>query len=128
MNFKGIEVVTNRSNISLINEEKKEELDLELSFTEEEFKEFINYLRQESAKIWKDLKVTEATDMGSDYFEYYDRKLDSNGYLNIRNKEENILVKLERPTKGESKVYQFNKRKMGAFLFDSVKIVKSNSN
>ena len=89
-------------------------------FTEEEYNEFLSYLTEVAKVSWGKLEPKEAQDMGADYAEYYDRKLDNNGYLSIKEK---ALV-LERPTVESEKLYQFNKKKMESFLYDTAKSFK----
>lgn len=89
-------------------------------FSSKDFEDLFRYLKEVSNKSWKNVESREANSFGSDYCEYYDRKLDSNGCLNII--KENTL-KVERPSSDNNKLYQFNKRKMESFLCDYEKVV-----
>ncbi|QST02844.1 hypothetical protein IMZ31_20045 (plasmid) [Pontibacillus sp. ALD_SL1] len=84
------------------------------SFSEEAFDEVKRAIQEAAEESWSGLTRKDATDLGTDYYEYYDRKYDNNGYLSL---EENAL-ELERPTTESNKLYQFNKRRMESFLYD----------
>lgn len=86
-------------------------------FDQKEFVELIHHFRLISEEAWTAFEPKVSDSLGSDYYEYYDRKLDNNGYLSLR---ENGLS-IERPMKNEKRLYQFNKRKMESFLFDAEK-------
>lgn len=88
-------------------------------FDSETFNDLLEYIEVVAKGTWDNFTPKEATSMGSDYNEYYDRKLDSNGSLSIY---ENVLV-IERPSKDSEKLYQFNKGKMESFIYDFRKIV-----
>lgn len=83
-------------------------------FTDCEFKEFIEYIQFVSNQVWKNIIPKEAQSEASDYYEYYDKELDNNGYLMIG--ENNLSI--ERPSLESNRMYQFNKRKMESFLYD----------
>lgn len=82
--------------------------------TKEEFVAFIAYMHQAANEAWTDVKPKEAFSMASDYDEYYDKKYDNNGYLNIT--ETGIWV--EAPNLSKDTLFQFNKPKIQSFLFD----------
>lgn len=123
VSIKGLVIKDNKTNVSIYEDKNKHEFDLRILFTEEEFKCFVRHLEILSSQVWKTLNIKEADNYGSDYFEYYDRVLDSNGYLRLAKTKQGIEVKLERPTRNEDKVYQFNKQKMGTFLFDCYELI-----
>lgn len=93
------------------------ELRFNFEFTTEAFMDLFAYFQTISNHSWTNIDPKEATSLGADYYEYYDRELDNNGYLSLR---ENALV-IERPTLESLKLYQFNKKKMESFLFDFAK-------
>jgi hypothetical protein len=88
-------------------------------FYPESFVELLNYIEDVSGESWANLNPQEANSCGADYYEYYDRELDNNGYLSIRDGSLNI----DRPFLSSNKLYQFNKRKMESFIYDFRKIV-----
>lgn len=90
-----------------------------LKFTSETFKELLEHIETVSNKSWSNIIPKEANSMGADYWEYYDREFDNNGYLSIRN---NVLS-IKRPWLDSNKLYQFNKRKMESFIYDFRKLV-----
>lgn len=86
-------------------------------FTEDGFNELISYLETISNESWNNVTPKEATSSGSDYWEYYDRELDNNGFLSLCKNG----LQVRKPFSTSTKLYQFNKRKMEAFLFDANK-------
>ena len=100
-------------------EGREEDYQFRFRFNEEDFKELFEYLKDISNKSWQNIVPKEANSFGSDYFEYYDRKLDNNGYLDI---ESNTLF-VKRPSSDSNKLYQFNKRKMESFLYDYERLI-----
>lgn len=111
----------NKSNIVFEIEPNQDNKHYNLSFkfTSETFNDLLKYIEVVAKNTWENFTYKEATSMGSDYAEYYDRKLDSNGCLSIY---ENVLV-IERPSKDSEKLYQFNKGKMESFIYDFRKII-----
>lgn len=109
-------IESNKNNIIFKTDIKniKDDYHLKLYFNEEVFKELIKYIGTVSNEIWKDFTPKEANSIGSDYFEYYDRKYDNNGYLSIW---EN-LFRIERPCIECPYMYKFNKRRMESFMYD----------
>lgn len=85
-----------------------------LNFPDEIFEDLIIFLQDESKKCWDNFEPKEANSFSSDYYEYYDRKLDNEGHLRIS---EHALT-IERPVQGVSRCYQFNKARMQSFMFD----------
>ncbi len=92
-----------------------------LEFTPECFDELLKHIETIANKSWGNLTPKEADSMGADYYEYYDKELDNNGYITIR---QNTLL-VERPSSESGKLYQFNKKKMESFIYDFRKIVIS---
>lgn len=101
-------VCVNRSNIQ-IHTERKDLLDYQFDLNFELFK----FLREQAVKVWKTFTPKEADSFGSDYWEFYDRNTDNNGYLEIRNE-----LKFQSPSDETTLLYQFNKRKMESFIYD----------
>lgn len=88
-------------------------------FTPEDFIELSNYIETVASKSWSNLTPKEAENMGADYWEYYDRGLDNNGYLTIK---QNVLL-IERPSLESGRLYQFNKKRMESFIYDLRKML-----
>lgn len=107
-------IIKNRSNIQLVaNELNSDELYFYYN------SDFIKELIESFTKVWKNFKPKEADSLGSDYDEYYDRKLDCNGYLNFGN---NSSLYFRAPNYSASnRLYQFNKRKAESFVYDLLK-------
>ncbi|MBE7896200.1 hypothetical protein G7L40_20140 [Paenibacillus polymyxa] len=91
------------------------------NFELKDFVELYNYIKMIANEAWANLSPKGADSLGSDYYEYYDKELDTNGYLHIR---ENTIF-IDRPALNEHKLYQFNKKKMESFIYDFEKLVKS---
>ncbi|WP_323058337.1 hypothetical protein [Limosilactobacillus reuteri] len=103
-------VKSNRSNIQ-IHTKEKEIIDYKFYL---DSTELIRYLKDQAESIWKSFTPKEADSFGSDYAEFYNRKTDSNGYLEFRN--ESLIF--ESPSKETTLLYQFNKRKLESFIYD----------
>jgi hypothetical protein len=88
--------------------------------TTEEFIEFSDYIHVVAKEVWPAHTPKQATSDGADYWEYYDRELDNNGYLNLY--KEKLCI--ERPSLDNKRIYQFNKHKMESFLYDLQNIEK----
>lgn len=58
-------------------------------------------------------KKQAADSFGADYWEFYDRNTDNNGYLEIWNE-----LKFQSPNDETTLLYQFNKRRMESFIYD----------
>ncbi|MGR6760376.1 hypothetical protein [Paenibacillus polymyxa] len=84
------------------------------NFELRDFVELYNYIKMIANEAWTNLSPKEANSLGSDYYEYYDKELDTNGYLRIG---KNTIV-IDRPALNGLKLYQFNKKKMESFIFD----------
>lgn len=83
-------------------------------FDSDTWKELTAYLEAAANDAWKNLVPKEADSEGADYYEYYDKEHDNNGYLSLHPNS----LHLERPVLEDTRLYQFNKRKMESFLFD----------
>jgi len=86
--------------------------------TLEEFAEFRDYTKEVATSIWTNLTPRIAESEGADYWEYYDRQLDNNGYINLFKDK----ICIERPSLECERLYQFNKRRMESFLYDLLHI------
>lgn len=88
--------------------------DFTYDFTEEGFQEFVDHLTEVANEAWTGVKPKEVSSFSSDYYEYYDRKYDNNGYLHITK----TGIKIEAPHLSKDTLYQFNKAKIQSFLYD----------
>lgn len=107
-------VKNNKTFVILEMEEQSDKIRFDFRFKDEVFIELINYIKELANSMWSDFMPKEATSLRTDYFEYYDRKLENNGYLSIF---ENGL-KIERPCYESLKLYQFNKGRLESFIYD----------
>jgi len=98
--------------------ESKEHI-FRLNFEADVFKELYEYIAHHARQAWSNLTPKYASSEGADYMEYYDKELDNNGGLGIR---ENYMF-LERPSLESKRLYKFNKRKMEAFLYDFEELI-----
>lgn len=94
--------------------EQSDKINFSFRFDKEIFKELVKYIEDAANEIWDDFIPKEATSLRTDYSEYYDRKLDNNGYLDIVKNGFDI----ERPTLESLKLYQFNKGRLESFIYD----------
>ncbi|MBC6308145.1 hypothetical protein HCJ66_01130 [Listeria sp. FSL L7-1582] len=93
-----------------------ESRNLDFHFTPAVFNKLLDYILVVANESWSNPSPQDANSPGSDYWEYYDKKLDNNGYLSI-----DFIgntLSLSRPVDKYNKLYQFNKRKMESFMFD----------
>lgn len=95
------------------------QLDCEFHFDKENFEELLAYLEQIAAEAWKVFNPKEVDSMGADYWEYYDKEFDNNGYASIGK----FYIKLEGPNQELTsdpiiRLYKFNKRKFESFIYD----------
>lgn len=104
-------VRVNRSNIQ-IHTERKDLLDYQFDLNVELFK----FLKEQAVKVWKTFTPKAADSFGADYWEFYDRNTDNNGYLDIEIT--NKSLRFESPSAETTLLYQFNKRKMQSFIYD----------
>ena len=84
-------------------------------FDAETFRALIQHIDESAAVSWDKLVIKEADSFGNDYWEYYSKELDNNGYLSIKP----LVLDTERPVLESLELYKFNKAKMGTFLFDA---------
>lgn len=103
-------VRTNRSNIQIHTEEKQI---LDYRFYLDSV-EILHYLKEQATKVWKSFRPKEADSFGADYWEFYDKNTDNNGYLEVSKE---ALV-FQSPSDETTLLYQFNKRKMESFIYD----------
>lgn len=80
--------------------------------------ELIQSLTDAGNLAWKNLNYHDVTGSGNDYYEYYDKGLDNNGYLTITK----TGLLFNRPIDDTDKVYQFNKVKFETFMYDLLKV------
>lgn len=118
-----IEINKLKTNLELhVESEKTRE---EIEFTKEEFKNFIEELKGKAIAIWKDkFELKEISSMGNDYWEYYDRKYDNNGYLKVGKRSNGYLITIERPCEDSHRFYQLNKAKSQTFINDCIKLLE----
>jgi hypothetical protein len=95
--------------------------DFLFKFTSDSFLELLAYIEEIANKSWDNLNPKEANSLGADYYEYYDREFDNNGYLSIN---QNAL-RFERPSLESKKLYQFNKKRMESFIYDFRKMTST---
>lgn len=103
-------VKVSKSNIQ-IHSEKKDLLDYRFYL---DSTDLLKFLKEQAIRIWKSFHPKEADSLGSDYFEFYDRRTDANGYLEFR--DETLIF--ESPSEKTTLLYQFNKRRMESFIYD----------
>lgn len=101
----------NRSNIEIYGVDKDAP-----SFSIDKSKDILNFIYKGALSVWKDFKPKEAFSEGSDYYEFYDRKTDTNGYLSVNNHKISFN---RRYLQGKTLLwYRFNKAKCQSFIFD----------
>ncbi|QNR65479.1 hypothetical protein IAQ67_16460 [Paenibacillus peoriae] len=119
----GLELIVNSRKSAVIFEMNHNQMNNKCSVTYNfEIKDFIElykYVEIISNESWDNFTPKEANSLGADYYEYYDREHDNNGYLYLRED----MLKIDRPLLESNKLYQFNKRKMESFIYDLKKIV-----
>lgn len=122
----GLVVKHRKSAIIFENEKGKKEKEERFSyeFSEKEFNVFLNYIKEAANKSWKNVTPKEASSIGSDYNEYYDRRYDDNGSLWITEKGISIIA----PYLSTDTLYQFNKLKIQSFIYDLEKKLNQRSN
>lgn len=95
-----------------------------IEMSPEEFQNFSNGLLDLANAIWdKNFELKEVTSMGNDYFEYYDRKYDNNGYLSIKKNADQFIVDIEKPCLESHRFYLLNKAKAQTFINDCLKLL-----
>lgn len=93
---------------------KERESRFAYTFSEESFKVFYAYILEIANEAWTGVVPREATSLGSDYDEYYDRTYDDNGTLSIIN----LGIMINAPYWSVDTLYQFNKPKVQSFIYD----------
>lgn len=88
--------------------------DFVFRFSDHEWRDFFDYLTSAANEAWSNIAPKEATSEAADYWEYYDKTCDNNGYLWLNEKE----IKIEAPHLSKNTLYQFNKAKIQSFLHD----------
>lgn len=96
-----------------------EELKRKYRFSQEGFKELLQYLEKIAVESWKEFEPKLADNMGADHYEYYDREFDNNGYATITSD----YLSLEAPNQLKEngsciRMYKFNKRKFESLIYD----------
>lgn len=104
-------VRVNRSNIQ-IHTERKDILDYRFYLDNIDL---LKFLKDQATKVWKSFAPKEADSFGADYWEFYDKATDNNGYLRISN--DGVIV-FGSPSVETTLLYQFNKRRMESFIYD----------
>lgn len=100
------------------------EVNVTYYFDNKTFKELFSYLNEIALESWKSITPREADSLGSDYYEYYDRDYDSNGYLEISSNKISIEgVNHFADDEPYLRLYKFNKRKFESFIYDFEKLL-----
>lgn len=94
----------------------KEHDSILLEFKLNEFKVFTNKLKELAVIVWGNIEPKEAISEASDYYEYYDKELDNNGYFTFNASKG--FIQVCQVYDNNSRIYKFNKRKMQSLLFD----------
>lgn len=84
------------------------------AFSDVDLEHLITHLETAANEAWNNFAPKEADSIGSDYDEYYDRRYDNNGYLQIRSHG----IDVSAPYGSTDTLYQFNKAKAQSFLYD----------
>ena len=114
---KELEIVMNTTNIVFNSAKDFDGFAISYEFDDETFRELRKTLSNFANKVWASFTPKAATSEGSDYYEYYDRNFDNNGYLSCRD----YWLSFDRPVKSNLKLYQLNKRKAESLIFDLYK-------
>lgn len=112
-------VISSDKTFAFFMDGESEEYKFRLNFEPDVFKELYEYIAHHAYQAWTNLTPKYARSEGTDYMEYYDKDLDNNGGLGIR---ENYMF-LDRPSLESKRLYKFNKRKMESFLYDFEEII-----
>ena len=78
--------------------------------------DFVSSFKALALSVWKDLNPKEVSSYGDDYWEYYDKELDNDGRLSIKNGE--MIFELPAYHLGSIRCYKFNKPKVQSFIYD----------
>ncbi|KRL97455.1 hypothetical protein [Liquorilactobacillus satsumensis] len=117
---KQILVVGNRANIELASTENTERIifDLEMSI------DILQFIYKVAKRTWKNFTPKEALSDSSDYYTYYDKRLDSEGglyFVSNNQKEKSLKLIVERPYGAGKAYYKFNKVRCETFIYDVIK-------
>jgi len=96
------------------------ELSHKYIFSQDELNEFLTYMEQIAEEAWKNFTPKKADSMGADYWEYYDKDFDNNGYLSVGKHFVSVEGPANQPKTSNPivRLYKFNKRKFESFIFD----------
>ena len=72
--------------------------------------DFVSSFKALAFSVWKDLNPEEAASDGNDYWQYYDKELDNDGGLSIKNGEMRFILPAYHL--GSIRCYKFNKAKV----------------
>lgn len=95
--------------------------------SEEEAKNLYNFLLFKAKDKWKDFEIKDVTSAGNDYYEYYDRKFDNNGFASLIHLYRWLSFDCVYTGSKDVKTriaYKFNKAKMQTYLYDLRKFFK----
>ena len=85
--------------------------------------DFVSSFKALAFSVWKDLNPKEATSDGNDYWQYYDKELDNDGGLSIKNGEMRFILPAYHLE--SIRCYKFNKAKVQSFIYDLEKEIPS---
>lgn len=88
-------------------------------FTKDEFKAFLEHFVTACEFAWADISPKDANSLMSDYWEYYSKEFDNNGYLNVKP----YAISIDPPYGSTKELYKFNKPRARSFLHDLIKQV-----
>jgi hypothetical protein len=120
----GLELLVKNRKAAVIFEIVKVRVDKQYNFNfrfdPEIFKELLEHLELVANQSWDNLNPKEANSLGADYWEYYDKELDNDGSLLIKD----CGLSMSRPSAESNRLYKFNKRKMESFIYDFRKLME----
>lgn len=123
---KELHVIQNRTNILMELHNWPDNIEgqhlrgwIELNFQKQDDERYYQVINEMANKVWNNINIKEADNYGNDYDEYYDRSLDNNGGLRIVKLDDgHFNLKVSQVFAGSPRVYQFNKQKVGTFIYD----------
>lgn len=95
--------------------------------SEEEAKNLYNFLLSRAKDKWKTIEIKDVTSAGNDYYDYYDRKFDNNGFADLNPSSRELSFDCVYTGSKDVKTriaYKFNKAKIQTYLFDLRKFFK----
>lgn len=95
--------------------------------SEEEAKNLYNFLLSKAKDKWKTIEIKDVTSAGNDYYDYYDRKFDNNGFAGLNPSSRELSFDCVYTGSKDVKTriaYKFNKAKIQTYLFDLRKFFK----